>query len=56
MENLIINSSSETPYFPRVSFDAETGICDISGESFMEETYKFYSPLMEWLEKYLKEI
>jgi len=55
MENLIINSSSETPYFPRVSFNSITGVCEISGESFMEETYKFYSPLMEWLEKYLSE-
>lgn len=53
MEKLIITSSPETPYFPRVYFDPETGVCDIAGESFMEETYKFYSPLMAWLEEYV---
>lgn len=53
MESLIIPTSPETPYFPRVNFNNETGICELSGESFMEETYKFYAPLMAWLEQYI---
>jgi hypothetical protein len=32
----------------------ENGICEISGESYMEETFKFYSPLLEWIKKYLE--
>jgi hypothetical protein len=55
MENLIIHTSPETPYFPRVNFNYETGVCEIIGESFMEETYKFYAPLMAWLEQYIAE-
>jgi len=55
MENLIIKEVPDAPYFPAVNFNAETGICEISGESYMEETFKFYSPLLEWIKNYLKE-
>lgn len=55
MENLTLHTSPETPYFPRVNFDYNSGICEISGESFMEETYKFYAPLISWLEQYIAE-
>lgn len=54
MENITLKSSPETPYFPEVNFDADTGICEISGESYMEETYKFYLPLITWIKDYIK--
>ncbi|MGM0503559.1 MAG: DUF1987 domain-containing protein [Bacteroidota bacterium] len=54
MENITLKSSPETPYFPEVNFDADTGICEISGESYMEETYKFYLPLITWIKQYIK--
>ncbi len=54
MENITLKSSPDTPYFPEVNFDAETGICEISGESYMEETYKFYLPLIKWIKEYIK--
>ncbi|MDA3781031.1 MAG: DUF1987 domain-containing protein [Bacteroidales bacterium] len=53
MENIKIKRSAETPYFPAVSFDAKSGICEISGESYMEETYKFYLPLISWLKEFM---
>ena len=53
MENLVILTSPETPYFPKVNFNVDTGLCEIIGESFMEETYKFYAPLMTWLEQFI---
>jgi len=56
MENIKILRSTETPYFPSVSFDAESGICEISGESYMEETYKFYLPLISWLKEFMETI
>jgi len=56
MENITLTSSPTTPYFPEVKFDAEKGICEISGESYMEETYKFYLPLINWLKNYTKEV
>ncbi len=56
MENITLTSSPTTPYFPEVSFDVDKGICEISGESYMEETYKFYLPLINWIKDYAKHI
>jgi hypothetical protein len=55
MENIALNSSPATPYFPDVIFDADSGTCEISGESYMEETYKFYLPLINWIKEYTKD-
>lgn len=53
MENLYFKS--EQIYYPIVDFNYQTGICEISGESYMEETYKFYAPVITWLQNYLEE-
>jgi hypothetical protein len=55
MENIIIHEVKDAPYYPSVNFNVETGICEISGESYMEETFKFYSPLLDWIKHFLKE-
>lgn len=55
MENLKINVTSEFIYYPDIDFNYTTGICEISGESYMEETYKFYMPLIEWIKNYISE-
>jgi len=54
MENLRLVRNMEMPYLPEVDFDANAGICDISGESYMDDTYKFYLPLLNWIEEYLE--
>ncbi|MCF6243276.1 MAG: DUF1987 domain-containing protein, partial [Bacteroidales bacterium] len=41
---------------PTVSFNAKTGICEISGESFLEDTVEFYKQIIEWLERYIDEV
>jgi hypothetical protein len=55
MENLIINSNPEMIYYPAVDFNYKTGILEITGESYMEETYQFYGPLITWFTDYIKE-
>jgi len=55
MKDLQIEGSHEGYFIPSVNFIWETGICEIAGESFLEETNKFYSPLMEWIEEYIAE-
>jgi hypothetical protein len=55
MENLLINKNPDLIYFPIVNLNYETGLCEISGESYMEETYKFYEPVINWLNKYVSE-
>lgn len=53
MKSLVINTESDAPYYPAVNFDPETGICEISGESYMEEAYKFYLPLINWIKEFI---
>ena len=55
MENILIEEKREVYIEPAVDFNAQTGRCIIKGESFLEETSKFYSPLLQWLTDYLKQ-
>jgi len=52
MKNLEIHINPDLIYYPIISFNYETGICEISGESYMEETYKFYEPVINWIKEY----
>lgn len=56
MENIYIAGSHDVYFVPTVDFNAETGVCLLSGESYLEETLEFYSPLIEWLEMYFEEV
>ncbi|MBK9479697.1 MAG: DUF1987 domain-containing protein [Bacteroidetes bacterium] len=51
MENLIIESTDE---FPSVFFDKTSGKLEISGISIPHNSSDFYTPLVEWLVKYVK--
>jgi hypothetical protein len=53
MKSLVITTEIDSPYYPEVNFNAETGICEISGESYMEEAYKFYLPLINWIKEFI---
>lgn len=56
MKSLTIDAIPDSPYYPEVNFDVSSGECVLSGESYMEEAYKFYMPLLDWLREYtLKE-
>jgi hypothetical protein len=52
MKNIELSTAKETPYLPSVNFNAEYGVCELVGESYMEDCYKFYIPLIEWLTEY----
>ncbi|MCU0448060.1 MAG: DUF1987 domain-containing protein [Microscillaceae bacterium] len=56
MKNIDIEAQKDNYYTPRVSFNAQTGICEIAGESYLEDAYAFYKPLKEWLEEYIQTI
>ena len=56
MENLHIPVIEDEFDKPLVNFDASTGKCEISCESFPEKTVDFYGQLMEWLEQYMQEV
>lgn len=55
MKDLIIEAQPEAPYYPSVNFNAETGICELAGESYMEEAYKFFIPLIDWIKEFTLE-
>jgi hypothetical protein len=56
MKTLIVDAVPDSPYYPEVNFNSETGVCELTGESYMEEAYKFYTPLLKWLKKYTLEL
>lgn len=56
MENLEIEGSHKNFFVPSVSFNAKTGICEITGESFLEDTVEFYRHLIDWIDAYVEKI
>jgi hypothetical protein len=53
MENLEMNVKAGAHFKPSVSLNAETGLCEISGESYLEEASLFYKPIYDWLQEYI---
>ncbi len=53
MENLVIEASK---YTPAILFDAQAHTLHIRGESYPENISDFYTPVIEWMEAYLKGI
>lgn len=51
MQNLKIE---ETKYTPTINLDAN-GTISLVGKSYPENTFEFYGPMMEWIEKYFED-
>jgi hypothetical protein len=56
MDDLIIPLVEDEFDKPYVNFQAETGKCELSGESFPEKATDFYETVMTWIEQYIKEV
>lgn len=56
MNDIHIKGLHEAYFVPTVNFEAETGICELAGESYLEETIKFYTPLFAWIKEYTETI
>lgn len=41
---------------PEVRFDPNAGMLSISGQSYPENAFKFYEPLLSWLDDYLNKM
>lgn len=52
MKSLFI---SEKYYTPQISFDIESSLFEIIGESFSEYSMDFYEPILHWLETYTQQ-
>ena len=52
MERLEIDQSKSTPY---INLDPETGLFEIGGDSYPENSQEFFAPVMEWIQRFLSE-
>ena len=50
MENLNIE---ETKYTPKINLDTN-GTISLVGKSYPENTFEFYAPMMDWVQKYFE--
>ncbi|MCK4661515.1 MAG: DUF1987 domain-containing protein [Bacteroidales bacterium] len=50
MDPLIIEPTNDTP---RINFDADKGVLEISERSLPENAIEFYHPLFEWIYNYI---
>ena len=53
MENLIIEKDTETL---GINFNAETGVLEMKGSSYPENTIEFFEPVVHWISSYMLEI
>lgn len=51
MKPLTIEATSKTP---AVKFDKDSGIIEISGMSYSEDTFAFYEPIFAWINEYIQ--
>jgi hypothetical protein len=49
MDNLYLQ---ETKSSPAIAFNGESGVLEISGESFPENAYEFYKPVLNWITRF----
>ncbi len=52
MNKLILEETSQSPH---VTLDAESGVFKIDGNSFPNNSFRFYLPVLEWLDEYAKQ-
>lgn len=52
MDNLKIESSQSTP---SIFADAQAGTVEMRGDSYPENSFELFSPVMQWVEEYLRD-
>jgi hypothetical protein len=53
VERLAILEIEATRSSPDVRLDSESRVLRISGQSYPENAFKFYEPVLEWVDRYL---
>jgi len=51
MERLVIEQTKATP---QIDFDADLGLLSIKGQSYPENAFKFYEPVLKWLDQFFQ--
>jgi hypothetical protein len=53
--NLLAINLDATKTTPAVSADPSTGVFTMEGDSYPENSYEFFGPLIKWVESYLQQ-
>ncbi len=53
MKNFYLEGSKSTP---EVSLDAERHVLMIKGQSYPENAFRFYEPILEWVKQYFEQV
>ncbi|TXK80073.1 DUF1987 domain-containing protein [Paenibacillus sp. N3.4] len=53
MQKIIIESSKSTP---AIHFDPQAHVLSIQGQSYPENAFKFYEPILKWMDDYLDQL
>lgn len=56
MNDLVIKGEKKTYFTPDVNFSASTGVCEIAGESYQEETFEFFNRLIAWVDEFIMKV
>jgi len=56
MQDLHIKGESGDFFIPTIHFSVKTGICELSGDSFLENTFEFYEKIQNWIKQYIEEV
>lgn len=56
LQNLEINTNETLDLIPYIKLDKTTGICNLSGDSMIENTEVFYLKIHEWIDAYIEEV
>jgi hypothetical protein len=54
MEDLVIKGEHGNFFIPDIKFVASTGVLEIAGESYLEDTAKFYAPVIDWIREFIQ--
>lgn len=53
MDNLFIEGTRGTP---QIEFNSELKILKITGQSYPENAFKFYTPILNWIDEFLSQV
>ena len=54
MESIMIEGKHGAFFTPSVSLNVSTGECEISGQSYLENTTSFYQQIIDWMRGYVR--
>ncbi|MFT5617693.1 MAG: hypothetical protein ACI85I_000918 [Arenicella sp.] len=52
MKTISVQGKHGAFFTPTVVLDSETGACEISGQSYLENTTSFYQEMIDWMKEY----